>query len=187
MKPFLAISAAAVMVISLAACETATPYQPLNPSQKSQGGYSDQQIEANRFRVSFSGNSVTSRETVEKYLLFRSAELTLAQGDDWFETTDRQSDKTTEIVAAPSAWGCGYGPGWCGGYWGPRWRYYRHGAWASWGPWMHEPLELSETSEYSAMAEIVLGKGPKPANDPKAFDARDVLSHLATGIQRPKP
>jgi hypothetical protein len=46
---------------------------------RARAGYSDQQIESNRFRVSFAGNSLTARETVERYLLYRAAELTVQQ------------------------------------------------------------------------------------------------------------
>ena len=47
-------------------------------------GFSERQIEANRFVVSFAGNTVTSRDTVERYLLFHAAEVTLRDGYDYF-------------------------------------------------------------------------------------------------------
>ena len=172
-------------LLGLTGCETATPYQPLNTAHAAAGGYSDHQIEANRFQVSFSGNAVTSRETVERYLLYRSAELTLAQGYDWFAAAGRSTDKKTRTFAEPSAFGCGYGPGWCGGFWGPRWRYYRHGAWGAWDPWMGQPLDVMEITQYTASAEIVMNKGPKPAGDLNAFDAREVLQHLGQDLHRP--
>lgn len=187
MRRLLGAAVASLALLALAACETATPYQPLNPAHATEGGYKDVQIEASRFRVSFTGNSATSRETVERYLLLRAAELTLAQGADWFETADRATDKKTQILASPDPMGCGWGPGWCGGYWGPHWSYYRRGAWGAWDPWYRTPLELDEVSEYTASAEIVVGKGAKPAGDARAFDARDVLAHLSAGVQRPKP
>ena len=85
---FVAAALACGALFGLAGCETATPYQPLNTANRDAGGYSDHQIEANRFQVSFSGNSVTSRETVERYLLYRSAELTLAAAG---RSTDRKT------------------------------------------------------------------------------------------------
>ena len=176
----------AAALAGLSACQTATPYQPLSPAHADAGGYSEHQIESNRFQVSFNGNSVTSRETVERYLLFRAAELTLAQGDDWFEAVGRFTDKKTETFAEPDPWGCGAGPGWCTGFWGPRWRFYRRGAWGSWDPWMHQPLEVHEITRFSASAEIVMGKGAKPQGERHAFDAREVLQHLSADIQRPK-
>jgi hypothetical protein len=173
-------------LLTLSACETATPYQPLNTAHSTSGGYTDSQIETNRFKISFSGNAITSRETVERYLLYRAAELTLAQGYDWFQTADRYTDRKTEVFSQPDPWGCGYGPGWCGGFWGPRWNYYRHGAWGYWDPWMRAPLDVHEITRYSASVEITLGKGDKPAANSQAFDARDVLNHLGPGVQRPK-
>ena len=177
--------AAAGALVTLAGCETATPYQPLNAAHAGAGGYSDHQIENNRFQVSFSGNSVTSRETVERYLLFRAAELTLAQGFDWFETDARYTDRKTETFATPDPLGCTYGPGWCSGFWGPRWRYYRRGVWANWDPWMTQPLEVHEITRFTASAEVVMHKGAKPATGTRAFDARDVISHLSQDVQRP--
>ena len=65
----------AVLLVSgavLAGCETATPYQPLGaPGAQASGGYFDHQIEANRWQIGFKGNDLTSRETVERYLLYR--------------------------------------------------------------------------------------------------------------------
>src|SRR3546814_6915077 len=69
-------------------------------------GFSEQRIESNRYMVSFSGNSLTSRETVERYLLFRAAELTVQQGFDHFILVDRNTDrKTRTYVDRP------FGPG----------------------------------------------------------------------------
>ena len=45
---------------ALGACATATPYQAANTSDR---GYSDQQVETNRWLVSFAGNSLTDRQT----------------------------------------------------------------------------------------------------------------------------
>ena len=69
-----ALIAVAAAALTLSACETATPYQPISAQHATaSGGYSEQQIEANRWKVEFAGNSLTSRQTVERYLLFRSA------------------------------------------------------------------------------------------------------------------
>ena len=46
----------------LAACATPAYYQPMHDEV----GYGEQKLEANRYRVWFSGNSLTPRETVER-------------------------------------------------------------------------------------------------------------------------
>lgn len=175
--------------ISLSACMTATPYQPATGTGSARAGYSDTQIEGNRFRVSFAGNSLTARETVERYLLYRAAELTLQQGFDYFVLSDRDTEKKTDIVSTPSAWG---GPGpW--GYWSPSWRFYRgpRWGWRSWDPFYDDPFwrdrdwDYRTVTQYEAMAEVVMGKGPKPMDNVRAFDAHEVVARLGPSIQMP--
>ncbi len=175
----------------LAACETATPYQQLIPGHASAGGYSDTRLDASHWRVTFSGNSMTSRETVERYLLFRAAELTVSQGDDWFEEVKQTTDKKTDVFVDPfySSWSYGYG-------WHPYWRFHGagfYGGWGGWGggwgpgwgwgdPW--GPSYISTYDRYDASSQISMGKGPKP--DAQALDAHEVLVNLGPGIVRPK-
>ena len=172
--------------LALAACATATPYQPAGVNGQ-RGGYAEQRVESNRYRVSFSGNSVTSREQVEMSLLLRSAELTVENGYDWFATVNRATDRDTRIVGTPdpfySRYNSFYGP-----YWGPSWRYYRSGFWSPWdrwGPWGPQDIDTRQIDRYEASAEIIMGRGPKPADDPNAFDAREVVQNLSSRVTRP--
>ncbi|MEO1137730.1 MAG: hypothetical protein AAFW68_14195, partial [Pseudomonadota bacterium] len=61
----------------LAACTTATPYGPASGSRGY--GFSDQRIEENRYRVTFRGNSVTSRSTVSSAARYKSAFSTVSR------------------------------------------------------------------------------------------------------------
>lgn len=179
-------------VLLLGACVTATPYQPAGaPGNRVSGGFWEQPIERNRFRVNFAGNEMTSRQRVETYLLYRSAQLTVEQGYDWFVTADRATDRhSNTYVDRPFGYGGGFG-GW-GGMWGPRWRYFGRGfGWRSWDPWFGDPffdstIDVRTVERYEANAEIVMGRGPKPAADPRAFDARDVLARLGPSIVMPR-
>ena len=45
----------------LAACQTPAPYAPRDAHATT--GYADQQLAANRYRVTFTGNSATKRDT----------------------------------------------------------------------------------------------------------------------------
>ncbi len=96
LKPVLLATAAA---LALSACATATPYGPAGP--QSRYGYSEQRVDADRYRVSFAGNSVTSREQVEMSLLLRAAELTLESGHDWFATVNRATDRDVRLTGTP--------------------------------------------------------------------------------------
>ena len=48
------------------------------------GGYSEQQIALNRYKVTFRGNGYTGRTTVQNRAMLRAAELTLEKGKDLF-------------------------------------------------------------------------------------------------------
>lgn len=186
------IVTALVLAAGLAACATPTPYQPNIRGQQTSGGYSETRIEPGRYRVNFSGNSLTSRETVEGYLLFRAAELTVQEGSDWFSIEDRHTDKASRTYVEPDPfyrpW---YGPSF--GYWRPSWRYYGGGyGWRSWDPFFGDPffgdrVDVRTVDKFEASAEIVMGKGVKPAGDPRAFDAHAVIDSLRPKIQYPAP
>ena len=184
----LALLAALGLSIGLTACETATPYQPLVKGSAVAGGFSDQQLDADHFRVTFDGNSLTSRETVETYLLYRAAELTVAQGFDWFEMVERHTDKDKRTYVDPDPF---YGPGYAWGYWRPYWSYYGAGfGWRGWdpfwgGPFWADRAEVETVQKFKAGAEIAVGHGPKPAGDVRAFDARAVMANLGPKILRP--
>lgn len=187
-----AVAAVLALAAGLGACATATPYQPNLPGQQTSGGYSEMRLEQNRFRVNFAGNSLTSRETVEGYLLFRAAELTVQNGYDWFSIVDRHTDRNARTYVEPDPfyrpW---YGPSY--GFWRPSWRYYGRGyGWRTWDPFWGDPfwadrVDVRTVERFEAAAEIVMGRGPKPAGDTRAFDARAVIDNLRPRIQYPTP
>jgi hypothetical protein len=169
MRRVIAMAAAAL----LAACATATLYQP---AHKGGFGFSETRIESNRYTLSFSGNSLTERDEVEAYLLYRAAELTVQGGFDHFIVTTRAVDPNRKIYATPRT---AFAPFYA--YYSPRW---------GWRPW-YDPFwtdqTISEVTRYTANAEIVMVKGPKPAANPSAFDARDVLANLQAKVRLPPP
>ena len=186
------ISMALVAVAALAgmaACQTATPYQPRQAGAASAGGYSEARVEQDRWRITFQGNSLTSRETVERYLLYRAAELTQAQGFDWFEMVERKTDKHTETYAEPDPFHGRHGPGFG---WRPYWRYYGGAyGWRNWDPFWGDPfwtdtIDVQTVEMYEASAEIIMRHGGKPSGDARAFDVRDVTASLGPRIVRPK-
>jgi hypothetical protein len=189
-KTSAALATALVLAAGLSGCVSPTPYQPAVRGGLSSGGYSETRIEPNRWRVNFSGNTMTSRETVEGYLLFRAAELTLQNGDDWFAIVDRHTDDKTRTYVQPDPlyhpW---YGPGF--GYWRPAWRFRGRGVgWRTWdpyfgGPFWADSVNVQTIQNFEASAEIITHKGAKPADDPRAFDAHAVVENLKPKIQYP--
>jgi hypothetical protein len=161
-------------VTTLGACTTGpTPYQP-GAADSADRGYAESRIENDRYRVSFKGNSMTDRETVENYLLYRAAELTLQTGYDVFTVVTRDTDKDSTVRRLG-----GYGPRFSYMYFSPRW-----GWLGAWDPFWSTPSRYDEITRYEAYAEIVMSKGPK-GSDVNAFDARQVSQNLANTIRRP--
>jgi hypothetical protein len=178
---------ALVLTASLAACASPTPYQPVSAEAATgiDGGFSDQRIAPNRFRVTFSGNSMTSRETVENYLLYRAAELTAQQGFDSFIMADRDVNRDRQTYYDRPFHDGAYG------WWGPHWRYRSAGfGWRTWDPWHGDPfwadtMDARTVDQYEASAEIIMRRGPARPDNEHAFNAREVLASLGPSIVRP--
>lgn len=181
-----AVAAVLALAAGLSACATATPYQPNIPGQAASGGYSDIRLGPNRFRVTFAGNTLTSRETVERYLLYRAAELTVQNGGDWFLLDNRETDRTTRTYVDPDPWG---GPGYRFGYWHPYWRYYgRPYGWRTWDPFWGDPfwrdrVDVTTVQKFEASADITIGRGAAPE---RAIDARAVMADIGPTLQVPQ-
>ena len=169
----------ATSALMLAACATSTVYAPAGQGQR--GGYAEQRLENDRFRVSFSGNSVTSREQVETGLLLRAAELTAENGYDWFSTVNRSTDRDTRYQTIGDPFFSRYNA-----FWGPSWRYYGPRGWSRWNdPFWGSDLDVRQIDRYEATTEIIMGRGTKPAGDPNAFSAREVIANLGGSVTRP--
>jgi hypothetical protein len=165
----IAITGAALL---LGACAQSTPYQAADGSRY---GYDEQQIESDRFLVTFTGNSLTDRRTVETFLLYRAAELTLERGYDHFTVVRRDTEEDTRLVGS-------------GGYdaFHVRYRYYHPAyGWYGWRDPFWNDATMREVNRYEAIGEIVMGRGPAPA-DPDAFDASEVVANLGDAVRMPE-
>ena len=190
----LMLATAASATLLLGACVSETTYHPATGYGFNRTGFSEQQVDQNRFLVTFSGNSSTPRDTVERYLLFRAAEITLQNGGDYFLMANRDTDLQSRTYTTP-----GFGPGWgyggFGGYWGPSWRYYGtgfgYGRGFGWSPWYgggfgaFNDFDIETVQRYEATAEIVIGRGPIPRDNLRAFDAHQVVQRLGPTIVLP--
>lgn len=156
--------------LALTACVTATPYQAQNDRGE---GYAEFKLESNKFRVTFSGNTSTPLTTVENYLLYRAAEVTVENGFDHFIVLEDE----TEAMSTFRSFGTTFG--------GARGRFF-YGTRGFGGGFGTTTATTRERREYMAQAIIETGKGPKP-DLPNAFDAREVLDNLRPNIQRPQP
>ncbi len=189
-------------LLLFSACVTPTPYQ----SAMDHGdGYSNQKIESNRWSISFSGNSLTDRQTVETYLLYRAAELTRDNGYDVFQIVSRETEGKSHMIAtgysSPFFYNFyGFGPhlGYrSDSYWPSPYhsRTRRHrlalgAGFGGYGSLYEDPFypmnDYREQVSYEAIAEIIMHKGDKPENSTDYFYAGEVLTNLADSIVLPE-
>lgn len=163
----------------LAGCASPAPYAPRREGQAT--GYTDRELSTGRYRITFTGNDVTPRETVENYLLLRAAEVTLAAGSDHFMFDTRDTRSQTRYSTLPEP---GVGPGWGWG-WG------RGGFWRFHPRWGYDPfgpdVDIVTTTRYQAYAEIVLLTPEQAAHEPRAVNAREIIAHLGPAAAPPAP
>lgn len=155
----------ATVVAVLSACASPTPYRSLAAGDGY--SYSEQRIERNRFRVTFSGNAATPRQTVQDYVLYRAAELTLGEGADYFVITNRSITPEPYVSGNDTRVGIGIGSGG-----------------VSIGTGVSLGVGRPASGPASASAEIVIPSGAKPTDLRDAFDARAVRRNLAPRIAR---
>lgn len=155
----------AASALALSACASLAPYGP----QGAPGGqgYAEQRIERDRYRVTYSG--VGAPGPVADFALRRAADLTIQNGYDWFEVTQRWIDGRPDSAGGvrPS-FGVGYGSSRYSG---------RYGGFSSSGVGVGLGLNFSGPSPTSTTLEIVMGNGRRP-DRPEAYDARDVAQNL---------
>jgi len=177
----------------LAACATSTPYQP---ASKPGGfdGFSQTMIENDRARVTFGGNSLTERETVENYLLYRAAEIAVERGFDHFTLAERETEENKRVSVSPGLNSGLYDPYFGYSFYRPRYGWSRPYAYSrfggfygrrGYGPFFND-YDVREVTKYRATAEVKFGRGSKPFNKDNAFNAKEVLQNLAPTITYPE-
>lgn len=169
-KPCLRWALPVVLLASLSACASPTPFKPADADDTY--GYIDQTIENDRVRVAFAGNTVTPRQTVETYLLYRAAEVTVERGYDYFVTANSDIERNTSYFGNTTNYG-GLGMG----RYGDPWDYGGFGGFGT--------TDLRPIDSYTAFVDVKMFKGGRPENQVNAYDARQVLQNLGGSILRP--
>jgi hypothetical protein len=158
-------SIAIAALLALSACATAPTYTPA----ATQGGvgYSERQIESNRYFVTYRAPGPADESLVHDFALLRAADITLERGGEWFWVDRRSFDGQSRGRSGPSI-GVGLGGGrWSGG----------GGTFGSVG--VSVPIGSGGgPTVRSATLEIRLGEGAKP-DDPNAYDARAIATNLS--------
>ena len=116
MRAILITTALILSSLGLTACATtsSTLYGPVMDNSERAIGFSDYQIEDNRWRVRFTTGPDGSQTLAEQYALRRAAELSHQNGFDWFEIVHRRSETLghqDSPVGVNSRFSAAYGSG----------------------------------------------------------------------------
>lgn len=167
-RPLILIAALA----AIAGCASAPAYAPA--ATQGAAGYSETQIETNRYFVTYRAAGAGDAALIQDFALLRAAELTVQAGRDWFWVDRRTLDEQDSSRSGPSI-GVGIG----GGNWG------RHTG-VSVGVGMNFPIGgQSGPRARSATLEVRFGEGVKP-DDPNAYDAHALSANLRARLLAPR-
>lgn len=153
------------------------------------GVFTQQKRAGTRYHLVVKGHTFTSRDAIEKYLLYRASELTLEQHDSWFTLIEARAKGDTAPPSKPDPQGLRFSfrmP-----YWRPVWRYKLAGAAASqgWSPFSSAAFPVSDpkaVTDFEVSADIVLHKGIMDDSDPLAFEAGAVSDLLVNQVSPPE-
>ena len=152
---------------ALGACATApTVYGPATSAQGV--GFSEMRIEPGRYRVTFRGGSGAPMTQVSDYALLRAAELTLADGYEWFRVVDRYVAQSGYDSGPRVSVGAGGGSGG-----------YSSGV----GVGVGTSFNLGGGPALTQTIEVIMGRGQQPPSATgQVYDAADVQRTIRARI-----
>lgn len=163
--------AIAASIVTLTACQTSAPYQALVPTAAKPEGYSQLQLQPDRWRVTYLAPRHVQHRAASADLLRRAAQLTVDQGYDWFTTAGQE--------------GATYHGESGGGVSHADWSDAETGfGTADWDPSRSDPTAPPPGTPhtpgwYEVSEEIVLHRGARPQPGTGAFDARAILARMS--------
>lgn len=176
------ILAAGLLALGLSACATTPLYGP--QTREGGSGYTEQRLDEDHYRVTFTGRRTTSRERVEDALILRAAEVTRSAGYTHFMIDQRQTDQ--ELTRR-------FGPTYRGGdffslYGGFGGRYGRYGYgwydpfWRDIGYYWDD----YEHTRYVAYADIAMLTAGEARGNKSAISADEVIRNLRGKVATPR-
>ena len=149
-----ASSLALGLPLGLVACATPSVYAPA--ARPGGAGFSETRIENDRYRVTYRDGATEA--AAADFALLRAAELTLAQGFDWFVVDQRSNERQGQGAGPRISIGGGSSS---------------YGGHSSVGGGAGVGFNLGGGPKSTVSLEIRLGRGPKPETV-NTYDARQV-------------
>ncbi len=155
-----------LFMTSLIACAKPTTYK--EAENVGANGYAEQDLGADQYRISFTGNGLTTRKTVDLYILYRAAELTQEKGFDYFIVGQRQDFIDPQGIGGRQS----------------QISFARRQELLV-GSGIRARFGEEVVDQYGAEIDILMQKGEKPAS-PNVYKAIEVLENSKDAIVRPK-
>ena len=154
LRVFLLIS----LAFTLSAC--ATKYSTMRPDTGT--GYSQWQIDSTMWEVRFIANARTGFPTVNRYALYRSAELASVHGYDYFRVLDCSNDSSGASVSGLPYYSRINGP----------------------QPAITLPPDKMYAATHSAGMIVRMYRGLCPTNDSNVYNAKSMLAVMGQSINK---
>ena len=168
-----------IFILYITGCQSTTLYKQ---AEDGRFGYSDTKLDEKIYRVNFKGNSITSRETVETYMMYRVAQLTHEEGYEYFKILSRDHKTVTSLDSSYRS-NAFSGP-YITGYYGfnnYRYPYYGYGY-----PWAYGfNANFDNRRRYESVAYVKM-YDQKPENDETLQQADLVIKFLKDKIKFPE-
>lgn len=156
---------AIIGAVALMGC--ATPYQ----AQGFRGGFSETRFDETTYQIAFKGNAFVSPDTVQKYVLYRAAELTIQSGFDHFVIVGVQDrTQSAELVTPGTAT--------------TRTTYnaFTPDTVSARSTTTYSPERRTQVIKPGQSVTIKMGKGPKPERD-NAYEASTLIAYLGPSVR----
>ena len=163
--------------------EPAAP--PVTPAATAEalaaGAFNAESRGGDRYRLTVAGAQFTSKDAIERYMIWRASKFALDNRSPWFELIEQRARGDTVPELKPDPEGPRYS--FRLAHWRPIWRVKLEGSndWTSWSPFSGAPFPVKEgdkVAAYEVTADVVLHKGVMDGINPLSFAADAVSDFL---------
>jgi hypothetical protein len=160
-----------VAVLSMALLSACGPskYTALSDTWNKAYGYEDTPLDETTYQVTYHGDASLNAATVDRYALFRCAELTVEKGYDYFVVMDGTAQ--TGSISVP----------------GSHQTHIEHDIDPQSGKFVPVAVTTTNMTSFQTVLKsktIRLFKGSRPGDNPNAYDARSMVKVMGTTIER---
>jgi hypothetical protein len=163
-------------VITLSSCGP-SKYMSKSDNWLGMYGYSEQPMDSSTYQVTYAGDNTMPPDLVDRYALYRSAELTVSKGYSYFVVIDKQSDASTFTNTMGGA--------------GAPTTTIEHDIDPQTGKSIpvavttSNPNYMTTTSTTHTVTKTIrMFKGERPADNASAYDAKSMISVMGQTISR---